>query len=89
MTADLAGNTGADNSPTNLDRRSGDTQALGAGSYSFRARFAGDANYNAVPGADVACEPLTVDKGTLSIVTKIHDASHCGRDLRAGQWDRS
>ncbi len=72
----LAGNTGADDDPTNLDRRSGDTQALGAGSYSFRARFAGDDNYNPVPGSSVTCEPLTVDKGNLSILTKIHDANH-------------
>ena len=72
----LAGNTGPDNSPTNLDPRSGDTQPLAAGSYSFQARFAGDANYNPVKGSDVACEPLTVDKGTLSILTKIHDSSH-------------
>jgi hypothetical protein len=72
----LAGNTGPDNSPTNLDRRSGDTQALGAGSYSFQARFAGDANYNPVKGSDVACEPLTVDKGTLTIVTNIHNSAH-------------
>jgi hypothetical protein len=71
----LAGNTGADE-VTSPDRRSGDTQPLGAGSYSFRARFAGDANYNALPGSSVTCEPLTVDKGNLTIVTKIHDSSH-------------
>ena len=42
------------------DPRSEDVGPLASGAYSFRARFAGDDNYNAVPGSDVDCEPLSV-----------------------------
>ena len=55
----LAGNTGFDQVTTS-DARSADTGQLASGAYSFRARFAGDDNYNAVPGSSVACEPLSV-----------------------------
>jgi hypothetical protein len=55
----LAGNTGPDE-VTAPDVRSGDSAALASGAYSYRARFAGDDNYNAVPGSSVACEPLSV-----------------------------
>ncbi|MGZ4390873.1 MAG: hypothetical protein ACXVRK_01945 [Gaiellaceae bacterium] len=53
------------------------TAALGAGSYAFRAQYfadSSDANYSdSVPSV---CEPFTVDKGTLTLATTIHDASH-------------
>ena len=55
----LAANTGFDEVTTS-DRRSADVGPLSSGAYSFRARFAGDDNYNAVPGSSVACEPLSV-----------------------------
>jgi hypothetical protein len=47
---------------------------LGAGSYSFNASYGGNDNYNA--SGLSTCEPLIVDKGTLTIATKIHDANH-------------
>ncbi|MFN8486751.1 MAG: Ig-like domain-containing protein [Caldilineaceae bacterium] len=46
---------------------------LAAGSYSFKATYSGDSNYN---GSTGACEPLTVDKAQLTISTQIHNASH-------------
>ncbi len=52
-------NTGFDEITTS-DRRSADVGPLSSGAYSFRARFAGDDNYNAVLGSSVACEPLSV-----------------------------
>src|SRR5262249_20671692 len=45
---------------------------LGAGDYHFAAAFAGDANYNAATSDD---EPFTVDKGTLTLTTEIHNAA--------------
>src|SRR5262249_36784329 len=45
---------------------------LGAGDYHFAAAFAGDANYNAATSAD---EPFTVDKGTLTLTTEIHNTA--------------
>jgi hypothetical protein len=45
-----------------------------AGPLSFRANYAGDANYNA--STDSACETLTVNKLDTDIVTEIHDPSH-------------
>ena len=42
------------------DPRSADVGPLASGAHSFRARFAGDANYNQLPGGSVACEPLSV-----------------------------
>ena len=57
---------GADGTGT----RSVDTAALAAaGSYSFKASVASDANYN---GATSLCEKLKVNKGTLSLETFIH-----------------
>jgi len=49
------------------------TTALAAGSYSFRASWAGDVNY---PGTTSACEPFTVNKAQLTITTTVHDGSH-------------
>jgi hypothetical protein len=54
----LKSNTGEDEDSG--DPRSEAVGPLASGAYSFRARFAGDDNYNAVPGSDVACEPLSV-----------------------------
>jgi uncharacterized repeat protein (TIGR01451 family) len=46
---------------------------LAAGSYTYQASIAADPNYNT---ATSPTEPLTVDKGTLTLATTIHDASH-------------
>src|SRR5207302_933674 len=50
----------------------GDTSSiegpLAAGGYAFQASFAGDSNYNP---ATSSTEPLTVDKGTITLVTTI------------------
>src|SRR5437867_9256575 len=48
------------------------TSALPAGSYSFRAYWPGDSNYNS---ATATCEPLTVNKATASLGTTIVPAS--------------
>ena len=54
--------------------RSADSAALAAGEYSYSASFAGDDNYN--PAGPAACEPLTVNKGDLTIRTDIHNSAH-------------
>jgi hypothetical protein len=46
---------------------------LAAGSYSFRASYRGDRNYNA---STSPCEPLTVTKANSSTATTIHNATH-------------
>src|SRR5262249_16396795 len=46
---------------------------LAAGSYSFKATYNGDGNYNS---STSACEPLTVNKHDSSTATEIHDAAH-------------
>jgi hypothetical protein len=46
---------------------------LAAGSYSFRASYPGDTNYNAVTSD---CEPLTVNKADTTTATEIHDGTH-------------
>ena len=45
---------------------------LGAGNYSFQASFAGDDNYNVATSAE---EPFFVDKGTITLTTKIFNAA--------------
>jgi hypothetical protein len=45
------------------------TSALGAGSYSFKAEYSGDTNYNASVGD---CEPFTVSKANLGVATTLH-----------------
>ncbi|HZZ43308.1 MAG TPA: SdrD B-like domain-containing protein [Tepidisphaeraceae bacterium] len=50
---------------------SSDTSPLSAGNYSFIAVYSGDANYTSSVGA---IEPLGINKGTLSLITEIHDA---------------
>ena len=47
---------------------------LAVGSYSFKATYNGDSNFNASPGP---CEPLTVGKSDTSTATDIHnDTTH-------------
>ncbi len=46
---------------------------LVAGTYAFKAHYAGDGNYAA---ADGQCEPLTINKLTPNVSTTIHDATH-------------
>jgi hypothetical protein len=65
-------NTGADEGDSTRDR-SAASAALGAGSYSYEAFVAGNANY---VGANSGCEPFTVNKGDLTIRTDIHNALH-------------
>lgn len=54
---------------------SADFGPLGAGSYYFTAHF-NTGDENVWSDSDSTCEPLTVDKAQLTIVTQIHDASH-------------
>ena len=49
--------------------------ALAAGSYHYTAHYNSD-NTAKWTDAEATCEPLTVDKAQLSIVTQIHNASH-------------
>src|SRR4029078_3893484 len=53
--------------------RSAASAALDAGSYSYKASVAGDANYL---GYDSDGENFTVNKARLTATTKVHDASH-------------
>jgi hypothetical protein len=50
-----------------------DEGPLAPGTYAFSASYAGDGNYT---GSLSDCEPLTVNKGNLSITTYIHDSLH-------------
>jgi hypothetical protein len=45
---------------------------LHAGYYAFKAHYSGDLNYNE---SDSGCEPLTVDKGTVTLATTIYNAA--------------
>jgi len=49
--------------------------SLAAGSYHYTAHYNSDNTAKWTSG-DAPCEPLTVDKAQLRIVTQIHDASH-------------
>ena len=51
------------------------TAALTAGSYAYIAVYSGDTNYAESVGA---AEPLTINQGTLTLVTTIHDATTGG-----------
>ena len=56
---------------------SADQGPLGAGSYFFLATYTPDlASQGTYTGGDSQCEPLTVNKAQLTIVTQIHNASH-------------
>ncbi|OGM16265.1 hypothetical protein A2V55_00730 [Candidatus Woesebacteria bacterium RBG_19FT_COMBO_37_29] len=46
---------------------------LTAGSYSFKAHYNGDGNYEA---GDGACEPLTVNKVNTTVTTQVHNSQH-------------
>src|SRR5262249_31161988 len=52
---------------------SSDEGPLSTGSYSFKATYGGDGNYN---GSTSSCEPLTVGKADTTLSTDIHDAAH-------------
>jgi len=65
-------NSGADEGDATRDR-SVASLALAAGSYSYKAFVAGNANYI---GSDSGCEPFTVDKAQLAVTTAVHNASH-------------
>jgi uncharacterized repeat protein (TIGR01451 family) len=65
-------NTGADEGDATADR-SAASAALDAGSYSYKASVAGNANYL---GDDSDCENFTVNKAQLTATTKVHDSSH-------------
>ncbi len=51
---------------------SSDKGPLAAGSYSFKAHYNGDDNYNA---SDADCEPFTVSKAQLTVTTSVHNSS--------------
>jgi hypothetical protein len=51
---------------------SASTAALAAGSYSYIAIYSGDGNYTTSTGS---VEPLTINQGTLTITTTIHNAA--------------
>jgi hypothetical protein len=53
--------------------KSADSAPLGAGHYAYQASVAGNDNYI---GASSDCEPYTVNKGTLTLTTDIHDVNH-------------
>src|ERR1044072_6397216 len=49
------------------------TDNLTAGSYSFSASIAADANYSS---AAATCEPFTVGKAAPTLSTKVHNTAH-------------
>src|SRR5260221_167640 len=57
----------ADTGDDSTRDRSAASAALGAGSYSYKAFVAGNANYL---GSDSGCEPFAVDKAQLDIDRK-------------------
>src|SRR5436189_3883046 len=65
-------NVGADEGDATADR-SAASAALGAGSYSYKASVADNADY---VGDSSDCENFTVNKAQLTATTKVHDASH-------------
>src|SRR5439155_1392765 len=67
---------GSGASETGIYATSAASSSLGAGSYTYDASYAGDSNYNDIAASAVTDEPLTVDKGTLTLTTQIHNASH-------------
>lgn len=84
VTFDFFNNGTCANAPTatsgNVALSSGTADATGfpqgplaAGSYSFKAHYAGSAPYVA---GDGPCEPLTVNKAQLGVTTIVHDAAH-------------
>src|SRR4029077_11682140 len=74
-------NIGADEGDATADR-SAASAALDAGSYSYKASVAGDANYG---GDSSDCENFTVNKAQLTATTKVHDANH--NDITNGSVD--
>src|SRR5262249_52567047 len=60
------------------DATSANTAALAAqkGAYSFSEACAGDSNYNAIAAGTHNPETFFVDKGTLTLTTVVHNASH-------------
>src|SRR5690242_5982774 len=65
-------NIGADQGDNTADR-SAASAALDAGSYSYKASVADNANYL---GDSSDCENFTVNKAQLTATTKVHDANH-------------
>src|SRR5262249_56744552 len=57
---------------------SANTAALAAqvAAYSFSAAYAGDSNYNAIPSGTHNPSTHFLDKGTFTLTTTVHDASH-------------
>src|SRR4029077_6193201 len=74
-------NTGADEGDATSDR-SAASAALDAGSYSYKASVAGNANYL---GDSSDCENFSVNKAQLTATTKVHDANH--NDITNGSVD--
>ncbi len=71
-------NTGADEGDA-ASVRSAASNALLAGSYSYKASVAGDANYL---GDNSDCEPFTVNKANTSVATAIHLGSDHATDVQ-------
>lgn len=63
----------ANNGTEDSAYKSADSSPLAAGSYAYRASVSGNENYI---GADSSCEPFTVNKAQLTVVTNIHDTNH-------------
>lgn len=61
-----------DTETVGLGTESSTTDPLAAGSYYYIANYSGDDNYDASTGI---CEPFTVNKDNLTILTDIHDAA--------------
>jgi uncharacterized repeat protein (TIGR01451 family) len=67
-----AGNSVANDGTEGSASKSAGSAALAAGTYAYRASVAGNDNYI---GDDSDCEPFTVDQGTSSVTTELHDTN--------------
>lgn len=67
------GSVALDGANPGVAHPSTDTGSLGAGTYAFKAKWAGDTNYT---GNISDCETFTVNKAPLTVTTTVHDASH-------------
>jgi hypothetical protein len=55
------------------------TAALAAGSYHYTASYTGNDKYNAITASD--CEPLTINKGQLTVTTVLHGINGAHNDV--------
>jgi uncharacterized repeat protein (TIGR01451 family) len=61
---------------TGSSAKSSNHGPLGAGSYSFNAKYVAGSDPNYVDSDPSSCEPFVIDKAQLSVTTTVHEAGH-------------